>query len=141
VISAHALKFGVVGVVGYVIDVGVFNALRVDTANGPILQSSFMAKVISVGIATTVTWLGNRYWTFRERRRRERLREFVEFSLVAIGGLGIALLCLLVSRNVLGFTSLLADNVAANIIGLGLGTLFRFFMFRYWVYGDRHKTS
>jgi putative flippase GtrA len=35
----------------------------------------------------------------------------------------------------LGFTSLLADNISTNVIGLVLATTFRFLMYRFWVFG------
>jgi putative flippase GtrA len=46
------------------------------------------------------------------------------------------LCCLGISRYVLGLSGPLADNVAANVIGLGLGTLFRFWSYRRWVFPD-----
>jgi putative flippase GtrA len=135
-VVGYALKFGVVGVVGYLIDVGVFNALRVDAGNGPVLSSSFWAKAISVSVATLATWIGNRYWTFRDRRRKDFALELLEFAAISGAGMSIALACLYVSHHVFGARSLLADNIAANGVGLVLGTLFRFVMYRYWVYGD-----
>jgi putative flippase GtrA len=136
------MKFGVVGSLGLVLDVGVFNALRVDlSGSGPILDSSFVAKAISVSIAIVATWFGNRHWTFRDRRRHDFLREFVEFAAIAVFGMTISLGCLYVSHTVLGFESLFADNIATNVVGLVLGTTFRFLMYRYWVYGDGRQGS
>jgi hypothetical protein len=34
----------------------------------------------------------------------------------------------------MGLTSPLADNISNNVIGLGLGTLFRFALYRWWVF-------
>jgi putative flippase GtrA len=48
--------------------------------------------------------------------------------------MAISLLCLWTSHYLLGFTSLLADNIATNVIGLGLGTAFRFTFYRIWVF-------
>jgi putative flippase GtrA len=135
-VVGYALKFGVVGVVGYFIDVGVFNALRVGSGDGPVLTSSFWAKAISVSVATLATWIGNRYWTFRDRRREDFALELVEFAAISGAGMAIALGCLYISHHVFGARSLLADNIAANGVGLVLGTAFRFIMYRYWVYGD-----
>ncbi len=138
----YALKFGAVGLIGYGIDIGLFNALRVGHGGGePIIASSFTAKMLSVSLATLVTWFGNRYWTFRDRRRHDFALELLEFSAIAAFGMGIALACLYISRSVLGFESLLADNVAANVVGLGLATTFRFLMYRYWVYGDHRSVG
>ena len=136
----YALKFGVVGAVGYVIDVGIFNALRLGVlGEGHFFQGPFGAKIVSVTVAVLVTWFGNRYWTFREHRRENFLLELLEFGAIAVVGIGISLLCLFVSHTLLGFTSLLADNISTNIIGVGIGTAFRFLMYRFWVYGPRRS--
>ena len=133
---AYALKFGVVGLIGLVIDVTLFNLLRLGVVGeGHWAQSAIGAKTISTSVAIIFNWLGNRYWTFRRHRRRNYLREFVEYVLVSIGGMLIALGCLWVSHHLLGYTSLVADNVATNVVGLVLGTAFRFFLYRYWVFG------
>jgi hypothetical protein len=39
--------------------------------------------------------------------------------------------------DVLGFQSVLASNISANVIGLALGTLVRFVLYRFWVWGYR----
>jgi putative flippase GtrA len=140
-VVGYAFKFGVVGVFGYLIDVGVFNGLRVDTGDGPVLASSFWAKAISVSVATLATWIGNRYWTFRDRRRRDFALELLEFAAISGAGMAIALACLYISHHVFGARSLLADNIAANGVGLVLGTAFRFLMYRYWVYGDHRARA
>lgn len=133
---AYALKFGVVGLIGLVIDVALFNALRLGVFGvDGWAQSALGAKTISTSVAIVFNWLGNRYWTFRKHRRRNYLREFAEYVVVSLGGMAIALGCLWFSHHVLGLTSLVADNIASNVIGLGLGTLFRFVLYRYWVYG------
>jgi hypothetical protein len=46
----------------------------------------------------------------------------------------IGLGCLFVSHYLLGFESRLADNISSNVIGLGLGTLFRFTLYKLWVF-------
>ncbi len=134
---AQLVRFGLVGAVGFVIDVGVFNILRAslfspDTVpHGPIL-----AKVTSTVLAIIANWIGNRYWTFGDRRRPHLLREGLEFALVSGGGLLIGVACLWISHYLLGLTSLLADNISTNVIGLILGTIFRFWLYRVWVFSD-----
>src|SRR6476469_7463584 len=62
---AQLAKFGVVGSIAYVVDVGLFNLLS-DAGSSPLLAGQpLLAKVVSTGVATVVAWLGNRYWTFR----------------------------------------------------------------------------
>ena len=133
---AYAVKFGVVGLIGLVIDVTLFNLLRFGVfGEDHWAQSAIGAKTISTSVAIIFNWLGNRYWTFRHHRRRNYVREFVEYVAVSIGGMLIALACLWVSHHWLGFTSIFADNVSTNVVGLALGTAFRFLLYRYWVYG------
>ncbi|WP_439565938.1 GtrA family protein [Microcella sp.] len=131
-------RFGTVGLVGLVVDVALFNLLRVTVLDPDLIaEGPIIAKVISTSVAIAVNWVGSRYWTFRLERRRPAAREALEFAIVSVGGLLIAVACLVVSRYVLGFTSLLADNIATNVVGLALGSAFRFVMYRAWVFHPR----
>jgi putative flippase GtrA len=136
VVYREMVKFGAVGAVAFLVDVGTFNLLRFGFlgVEGPLESKPLTAKACSAFIATIVAWLGNRYWTFRRRRRASRRREFVLFLMMNALGLGIALACLGFSHYVLGFQSALADNIAGNVIGLGLGTLFRFWTYKRFVF-------
>jgi putative flippase GtrA len=136
VLYREIAKFGAVGAIAFVVDFGVFNLMRTGIIGGDhgLAEKPLTAKTISVLAATIVAWLGNRYWTFRHRRRASARREFALFGVMNIGGLAISLACLGFSHYVLGLTSTLADNVAGNVIGLGLGTLFRFWAYRQLVF-------
>ncbi|QTE31315.1 GtrA family protein [Pengzhenrongella sicca] len=126
-------RFGSVGAVAYVVDLGLFNLLRFGP--GELLEAKpLTAKVVSVAAATIVAWLGNRYWTFSDRRTASRGRELAGFVVVNLGGLVIGVGCLAFSHYVLGLTSALADNVSANVVGLALGTAFRYVAYRRLVF-------
>ena len=128
-------RFGLVGLVGLIVDVGIFNILRLTVLSPESLhEGPVVAKVISTSIAIIVNWVGNRHFTFRGERKSHWVREGVEFALVSVGGMLISLGCLWVSHYALGFTSVLADNIATNGIGLALGTAFRFTLYRGWVF-------
>jgi putative flippase GtrA len=129
-------KFGVVGIVAFIIDIGLFNILRFAGGEGPMYDKPLSAKVVSVVVATTFAYFGNRHWTFRERGRTSFGREYVLFFVLNFVGLAIALSCLWFSHYALGLTSPLADNISANVIGLALGTMFRFWSYRRWVFPD-----
>jgi putative flippase GtrA len=139
-VASYAVKFGVVGLIGMVIDIGLFNLLRLGVfGEDHYFHGPIGAKVLSVSVAIAFNWLGSRYWTFREHRRKNFVKELAEYVIVSIGGMLIGLLCLYVSHYVLGFDNLLADNIASNVVGLGLGTIFRFALFRFWVYGHHRS--
>jgi len=127
-------KFGVVGAIAFVIDVGLFNLLRFAGGEGPLFDKPLSAKAISVIVAMTFAYFANRHWTWGDRERTGFRREYILFFVVN----GVALLMsvgvLWLSHYVLGFTSPLADNLSANGIGLVLGTAFRFFSYRRWVF-------
>ncbi|GAB3144449.1 GtrA family protein [Marisediminicola antarctica] len=134
-IMGQLTRFGLVGLIGLVIDIGVFNLLRATVLSPEAYgEGPLLAKVISVSLAISANWVGNRYWTFRPHRSAKAFREGVAFAIVSIGGMLIALGCLWISHYVLGFQSALADNISANVIGLGLGTAFRFWLYRIWVF-------
>jgi len=139
VVYREMVKFGAVGAVAYAVDLYVYNLMRVGVwplHAGPLEGKPLVCKVISVAVATVVAWLGNRYWTFRHRRRATPRAEFVLFAVMNVGGLVIALACLGISHYLLHFTSPLADNISANVIGLALGTLFRFWAYRTLVFTE-----
>ena len=77
--------------------------------------------------------MGNRQWTFRHRRSRPAHHEVLLFFGVNAIALGISAITLTISHYALGFTTILADNVV-TIIGIGLGTLFRFWAYRRYVF-------
>jgi putative flippase GtrA len=124
--------FGVVGLLAFVVDLGTFNAARQLLDLGPLT-----AKTSSVILATTVAYAGNREWTFRDRKRAGAARQYALFLLLNGVGLLIALGCLGFTYYPLGLRGPLAENLSANGVGLVLGTAFRFWSYRRWVFGSR----
>jgi putative flippase GtrA len=133
---------GLVGLVGLVIDVGLFNVLRATALNPDLVaHGALWATLVSTSVAIVFNWLGNRYWTFRRERRAHWWREGLEFALVSVGGLLIALGCVWFSEQVLDLHSLVSDNIAKNVVGLVLGTIFRFTFYRAWVFRPSRPES
>ena len=138
----QAIQFGIVGAAGLLVDLVVFNALRLTLLSPENVHTGpLIAKIISTLLAIVTNWLGNRYWTFSRDRQSNTIREGVEFFAVSLAGMGIGLGCLWISHYGLGFTSVLADNISANVIGLGLGAVFRFTLYRYWVFAPSRQRS
>ena len=129
-------RFCIVGLGSYIVDVGLFNLLAHSDLVALPGDPSMVAKIISVSVAVIFSWVTNRLWTFRTKRTSAKTREFIMFVLVNLGGMLIALACLWVSRYGLGLRSQFADNVSANVVGLVLGTAFRYVMYRYVVFDN-----
>ncbi|TDD45785.1 GtrA family protein [Kribbella antibiotica] len=136
-------KFGLIGLLGLVIDLPIYNWLvfnnplvLADSGVGMLHHKPLTAKLISTTVATLVTYFGNRFWTWRHRERTGLHREYVLFFALNGVGLLIAAGCLAFSRYVLDLHSWLSDNIAANFVGLGLGTLFRFWSYRKFVFRE-----
>lgn len=129
-VVGEASRFGVVGALGFVVDVGVFNLLRLVVGVGPITS-----KALAVLAAATVAYLANKHWAFAHRESvHPPHREYTLFLALNGVGLGLTLVPLAVSYYLLGWTSALAQNVSANVVGLALGTAFRFWAYRRWVF-------
>jgi putative flippase GtrA len=136
-LAHEAMKFGVVGGIGYVVDVSLFNLLRYGGDNGGVLHHKpLTAKAISMTLAATFAYFANRHWTWRHRTRSGLGREYTLFFVFNLVGFGIAEACLAISEYGLHQHSWLSRNLSANIIGTILGTLFRFWAYRRWVFLD-----
>lgn len=129
-LGAEVAKFGTVGAIAFVIDVGLFNILRA----GVLADSPLTAKTISVVVATGFAYLANRNWTYRDRARTGYGRETALFFATNAVALLISWACLAFTHYLLGLDSQLADNISGNVIAVGLGTLFRFWVYRTWVF-------
>ena len=139
-LGREASGFAAVGAFGLAVDVGGYNLLVHLGGDGWLSEQPLVAKTVSLVAGTTVAYLGNRFWTYRDRPRGRMAREYVLYMALSGVALGIALVCLAISRYVLGLTSPMADNVAANGVGLALGSLFRFLSYRRYVFPHEAPT-
>lgn len=133
----EAQKYLVVGSLGFLIDIGLFNLLSIALGPLDLLYGPIIFKSISASVAISFTYLGNSRWTFNTRLGREPgLRRVLLYGAINVIGLFLTVLPLYISRYVLGLESLLADNLAGNLIGVGLALAFRFIMNRKLVFLD-----
>ena len=121
-------KFGVVGGIGFIVTEVGFNLLHFDVGLG-----LFTSNAIATGVAMIVTYLGNRFWTFRHREGHGTGRETFSFIALNLVGLLIQYACVWIAKNGMGLTDRFSLNVAF-LIGIMLGTLFRFWSYRKWVW-------
>ena len=122
-------RFAVTGGAAYLVDVVAFNLALWGG------MEHLSAKVLSSTAAVTVAYLGSRYYTWptAEPRTAHPVLAFVAISAVAAA---VQLACLWVSHDLIGWTRPLADNLSANVVGMGLATAVRFWAFRRLVFGS-----
>jgi putative flippase GtrA len=138
------LKFAVVGGTTFVIDNGIWYLLKLSILE----DKPVTAKIIAIIVATIVSYVLNREWSFRTRGGRERHHEAALFFLIS--GIGVALNSapLYISRywlqleepHVSRFVQEIADFASGSIIGMLLAMFFRFWAFRRWVFPDELGT-
>lgn len=134
------LKFGMVGGTTWVIDTAVFLGLK-----STVLESKpLTAKIIAVLVATIVSYVLNREWSFRTRGGRETHHEAMLFFVISGIGVAVYTAPLAVSRylldlqipNVSSFGQEVADFVSGQILGTLVGMAFRWWAFRRFVFPD-----
>jgi len=121
-------KFGLVGLVGSVVDLGGAAYLHGALGIGPMVS-----KGLSIIAATVLTYLGSRFWTFRHRVNQALMREGLLFAGLNIAGLAIAECVIAFVTYGLDMKGTLAYN-AASLAGTGLGTVFRYFSYKKCVF-------
>jgi putative flippase GtrA len=121
-------KFGLIGAIGVVVYNLVNGWLHFKLHLGPLTSAT-----VAVIVTTITSYIANRYWSFRNRERTTVPRETVMFF--ALNGVGLLIQWAVVGFTTygLGETGKLA-NLVANNIGIVLGTLFRFWSYRKWVW-------
>jgi putative flippase GtrA len=125
-------KFGVVGAVAYAITVAVSNSLRF----GPAKLGPLTSLGIAMIVAATFSYFANRHWTWRHKARTGLGREYSLFIGLSVIGFALTELPVGFSEYVLHLHSPLAYNISGNVIGTILGTIWRFWAFRRWVFLD-----
>lgn len=137
------LKFAVVGMIGAVVDFGIFNLLTAGFDVPAIWASvtSFVAAVIS-------NFLWNRYWTYPDSRSKPISRQLTQFILVSLIGLAIrtALIALLekplirLAEGALPAGFFLTPTTVGHNVMLAFAILvvmmWNFIANRYWTYSD-----
>lgn len=136
------VKFALVGGTCFVIDTVLFFGIKtIVLPNNPVT-----AKIIATLVATIVSYVLNREWSFRTRGGRERHHEAALFFLV--NGIGIVLNSapLYIARyafhlqepHVSRLTEEISDFLSAQIIGTLVAMAFRWYGYKTWVFPEEN---
>lgn len=123
-------KFGIVGALGAVIQFGVQNSLHYKAGMGA-LTAVFCGYVA----ATCFTFVGNRYWTYKDRRGHSKGLGHESVTFVVMNAIGIGIQEGLVALAFYGLD--MRDGISYNlatVVGIGLATLFRLYAYRTFVF-------
>ena len=122
-------KFAVIGVAGVFITNAVYDLLYIHVGLGPVTSTT-----IATIVATIASYVGNRYWSFRDRQRTGVVHEMVVFTV--LNGIGLLIQDATVAFNY--YLLHLGHNKVAGFIALNVGivlaTLFRFWSYRRFVW-------
>ncbi len=119
------VRFALVGVSGTVVNLGVFSAALHANLN------KYIASPLAVEVSIVWNFLLNNYWTFRERKTKDRVRiRGLKYNLVSIASLGVSFatftaMTLLVPR---------ASPMFDQLVGIIPAVLVNYFLNSYWTF-------
>jgi putative flippase GtrA len=136
------LKFAFVGIVGAVVDFGIFNIL-ISLGN----MAAVVASIISFISAVVSNFIWNRYWTYPDSRSKPLGRQVFQFVIVSLIGLLIRtpLFAWLEPIMIqffsgwgisLPFTPVFLGHNISLAIAILVVMLWNFIANRYWTYND-----
>ncbi|MCF6744587.1 GtrA family protein [Blastococcus sp. KM273128] len=120
--------FGLVGAACFAVDLGLFQLLYAAVGLGAVTS-----KLVAGLVATTLAFLGHRFWSFSARARTGLRREYVRFVLVNATTMLLSLAVVGIVRYPLGQDSALVLQLA-NVAAIAAGTLLRWLVYRRWIF-------
>jgi putative flippase GtrA len=128
-IGPELLKFVVVGGFCFVLDFILFNAFHYAAGIGPLTSKS-----LSTVIATAVSYVGNRLWSFAHRVDEDGSHgeDIARYAAINVVGLVITLIPLGIVYYGISRHQVVVN--AAQLFGTAVATVFRFYAYRRWVF-------
>lgn len=120
--------FGVVGIVCFFIDLGIFQLLYAHVGMGAVTS-----KLVSTLVSMTAAYFGHRHWSFSHRARRNARHEYALFAVINGTTLLLQLGIVALVRYPMGLDKALPLQIA-NVFAIGLTTVIRYVAYRLWVF-------
>jgi dolichol-phosphate mannosyltransferase len=119
------LRFALVGASGTLVNLGVFSTGLHAGLN------KFVASPLAIEVSIIWNFLLNNYWTFKERRTRDRTRvKGLKFNLVAIASLGVSFATFVAMSLFVPRASPLLDQLVSIVPAV----LVNYFLNSYWTF-------
>ena len=135
--AAEVTRFLAVGLLATIVALILFNLLVHGYNTGsfaPLNNMPELAYAIANAVGMLISYRGTKNWAFRDRQARGADGGVVAFVVINMVTWTIPIACLWISRNGLGLDDPISDNVSANLIGLLMANVARFFLFRTYVF-------
>ena len=144
---ARFLRFALVGIIGAIVDFGIFNLLT-----SLFSVNAITASIISFIAAVTSNFTWNHFWTYPDSRSKTISQKLVQFAIVSAIGLAIrtpifasveSLIIPLLEKTSLpsSLTPVFLGHNLALASAVGVVMLWNFFINRYWTYNDVDKIA
>jgi putative flippase GtrA len=136
-VVAEASRFLAVGGVATVVALVIFNFLvhGFRTGHPAVLDGQpYLGYVIANSVGMVISYRGSRTWVFKDRPPRAADGGRTAFIAINLATMLLPIGCLWLSRNALGLDDPWSDNLSANVVGLFLGLVARFYLFRTLVF-------
>ena len=131
-------KYAAVSIVATLVAFVLFNWLvhGWGTMEPPLASHAVTAYVLANSFSMIISYRGTRSWAFKNRKTKHPDGGRTAFVAINLAAMAFPVACLWFTRNVLGLEDALSDNIAANVVGLFLGFLARFWLFRKFVFSE-----
>lgn len=145
--AKQAGKFGLVGIMNTVIDLGIFNVLS--QVFGVYVV---VANIISVGVAIVNSYIWNKNWTFQDKSKENSVGKFAKFVIFSLIGMGLQtfMVWLLATKwtvsgvwvfsvvELIGLDKIFAESFVINnwakVWGIGLALVWNFIAYKKWTF-------
>ncbi|MEI7055419.1 GtrA family protein [Nocardioides sp. CCNWLW239] len=133
----EVVRFMMVGGIATAVAFVLFNGLvhGFFMGAGPMNGQPIPAYVIANTVGMLISYELSRRWTFRHRVSDHADGGFTAYVIINAVTMLLPIGCLYVTRSMLDWDSAIADNLSANVVGVLLGQIARFFLFRKFVFG------
>jgi putative flippase GtrA len=148
--AKQAGKFGLVGILNTVIDLGIFNLLS--QVFGVYVV---VANVVSVSAAIINSYIWNKNWTFQDKTKKNLLEQFAKFVIFSVFGMGIQtfMVWLLATKwtvtglwaysivDLIGLEGIFSESFVLNnwakVWGIGLALIWNFIAYKKWTFNKK----
>ncbi|MDN5895613.1 MAG: GtrA family protein [Nocardioides sp.] len=137
----ETLRFLAVGGVATLVAFVIFNFLvhgLYITDDGWLLNHPTLGYIVANTVGMGISYRGTRNWAFKNRETAHADGGRTAYVLINVATMAFPIGCLWISRNVFHLDDAVADNISANVIGLGLGMVARFYLFRQVIFSQKH---